>query len=172
VVAEACVETNDLSDHDRRVLARSSAKFASEVFQFTLTCSHGPIFICFVCVTGSPVAVKQPHLQSIVQQMFSKQLPAFPHSDGTVLATIPAGRQPSRKFTPNSINTSAFGFTGRAQSSPPPFTPCRERASGKALAFLGRSRRDRLREMVLGRGDCQTPRKSYKTTRIVGWVVG
>jgi len=108
VVAEACIETNDLSDHDRRVLARSSAKFASEVFQFTLTCSHGPIFICFVCVTGSPVAVKQPHLQSIVQQMFSKQLPAFPHSDGTVLATIPAGRQPSRKFTPNSINTSAF----------------------------------------------------------------
>jgi len=111
VVAEACIETNDLSDHDRRVLARSSAKFASEVFQFTLTCSHGPIFICFVCVTGSPVAVKQPHLQSIVQQMFSKQLPAFPHSDGTVLATIPAGRQPSRKFTPNSINTSAFPRT-------------------------------------------------------------
>jgi len=113
VVAEACIETNDLSDHDRRVLARSSAKFASEVFQFTLTCSHGPIFICFVCVTGSPVAVKQPHLQSIVQQMFSKQLPAFPHSDGTVLATIPAGRQPSRKFTPNSINTSAFTATDR-----------------------------------------------------------
>ena len=56
MVAEACVETNDLSDHDRRVLARSSAKFASEVFQFTLTCSHGPIFICFVCVTTSLVA--------------------------------------------------------------------------------------------------------------------
>jgi hypothetical protein len=29
------------------------------------------------------------------------------------------------------------GFTGRAQSSPPPFTPHRERASGKALAFIG-----------------------------------
>src|SRR5258708_12416389 len=29
------------------------------------------------------------------------------------------------------------GFTGRAQSSPPPFTPYRERASGKALAFIG-----------------------------------
>src|SRR5260370_42215384 len=26
------------------------------------------------------------------------------------------------------------GFTGRAQNSPPPFTPHRERASGKALA--------------------------------------
>src|SRR5260370_11110899 len=29
------------------------------------------------------------------------------------------------------------GFTGRAQNSPPPFTPHRERASGKALAFVG-----------------------------------
>jgi hypothetical protein len=28
------------------------------------------------------------------------------------------------------------GFTGRARSSSPPFTPQRERASGKALAFL------------------------------------
>ena len=29
------------------------------------------------------------------------------------------------------------GFTGRAQRSPPPFTLYRERASGKALAFVG-----------------------------------
>jgi len=29
------------------------------------------------------------------------------------------------------------GFTGRAQSSSPPFTTYRERASGKALAFVG-----------------------------------
>ena len=29
------------------------------------------------------------------------------------------------------------GFTGRAQNLPPPFTPRRERASGKALAFTG-----------------------------------
>jgi len=81
VVAEACIETNDVSDHDRRVLARSSAKFASEVFQFTLTCSHGPIFICFVCVTGSSVAPKHPHLQSkssaTVQQQFSPPNPSI-----------------------------------------------------------------------------------------------
>src|SRR2546427_11636087 len=30
------------------------------------------------------------------------------------------------------------GFTGRAQNSPPPFTPQRERASGKALTFIRR----------------------------------
>jgi hypothetical protein len=35
------------------------------------------------------------------------------------------------------VLASAFGFTGRAQSSSPPFTPHRERASGKALAFIG-----------------------------------
>src|SRR6266853_3661191 len=41
------------------------------VFQFTLTCSRGPIFVCFVCVTDSSVAAKDGHLQSRVQQVFS-----------------------------------------------------------------------------------------------------
>src|SRR5260370_7130371 len=31
------------------------------------------------------------------------------------------------------------GFTGRAQNSPPPFTPHRKRASGKALALFRKS---------------------------------
>src|SRR3984957_7952386 len=44
------------------------------VCQFTLTCSHRPIFICFVCVRHLAVAVKYPHLRSKVQQMFSKKL--------------------------------------------------------------------------------------------------
>jgi hypothetical protein len=40
---------------------------------------------------------------------------------------------------PRPVVTSAFpnGFTGRAQNSAPPLTPRRERASGKALAFIG-----------------------------------
>ena len=48
--------------------------------QFTLTCSHGPIFVCFVCVTTSSVALKYPHLQSKVQQVFSR-IPASPVKD-------------------------------------------------------------------------------------------
>jgi hypothetical protein len=31
---------------------------------------------------------------------------------------------------------------------------------------------DRFYNSLQERGDCQTPSKSYKTTRIVGWVVG
>src|SRR6267378_2092475 len=49
-----------------------------------MTCSHRRIFVCFVSVTGSSVALKYSHLQSRVQQVFSKKFPAFPHSDGTV----------------------------------------------------------------------------------------
>src|ERR1700722_11263937 len=44
------------------------------VCQFTLTCSHRPIFICFVCVRHLAVAVKYPHLRSKVQQVFSEKL--------------------------------------------------------------------------------------------------
>jgi hypothetical protein len=49
----------------------------SAVFQFTLTCSYGPLFICFVSVTGSSVAPAYPHLQSIVQQVFSNLPPVI-----------------------------------------------------------------------------------------------
>ncbi len=53
-----------------------------------MTCSYGPIFVCFVRVTTFLVALEAPHLQSIVQQMFSKKLSAFPHSDRAVPAFI------------------------------------------------------------------------------------
>jgi len=38
----------------------------------TLTCSHRPLFVCFVSVTASLFAFNRPHLHSIVQQMFSR----------------------------------------------------------------------------------------------------
>jgi hypothetical protein len=47
----------------------------------------------------------------------------------------PRVRRNHRRPRPN-------GFTGRALSSPPPFTPHRERASGKALAFVGTNSTD------------------------------
>jgi hypothetical protein len=47
------------------------------VLQFTLTCSHRPIFICFVCIRHFSAAAKYPHLRSIVQQKFSKCYPCF-----------------------------------------------------------------------------------------------
>src|SRR5258708_6205824 len=52
------------------------------VFQFTLTCSYRPLFICFVSVTGSSVAPAYPHLQSKVQQVFSSRpLTLFPGTE-------------------------------------------------------------------------------------------
>src|SRR5258708_38989459 len=66
------------------------------VFQFTLTCSRRPIFICFVSVTRSSVAPEYPHLQTKVQQVFSKKLPVLPQSDGsapTLISGLPTIQQ-------------------------------------------------------------------------------
>src|SRR5258708_13536087 len=67
------------------------------VFQFTLTCSRRPIFICFVSVTGSSVAPEYPHLQTKVQQVFSKKLPVLPQSDGSA-PTLISGLPPIQQF--------------------------------------------------------------------------
>ena len=45
-------------------------------------------FRLFCLRYGLLSCAETPHLQSIVQQVFSKKLPAFPHSDGTVRAFI------------------------------------------------------------------------------------
>src|SRR5208283_529424 len=52
--------------------AIESIQVGVEDYQFYLTRSHRPIFTCFVCIRRSPVAARDPHLQSIVQQKFSK----------------------------------------------------------------------------------------------------
>ncbi len=49
------------------------ASSATAVFQFTLTCSHGPIFICFVSVTTFSVALEA----LICGLLFSKKLRLF-----------------------------------------------------------------------------------------------
>ena len=54
------------------VVVALASDLTNAVFQFTLTCSHRPIFICLVSVTGSSVAPKYPHLRLNVQQVFSK----------------------------------------------------------------------------------------------------
>jgi hypothetical protein len=42
----------------------------------------------------------------------------------------------NRKLEKSTFLVNAFKFTGRAQNSPPPCTPHRERASGEALALI------------------------------------
>src|ERR1700730_9779015 len=68
------IEGHGCTDRCRNIRTRSD-KVA--VFQFTLTCSHRPIFICFVSVASFSVALKLPRLRSIVQQVFSKNSPTF-----------------------------------------------------------------------------------------------
>jgi hypothetical protein len=49
----------------------SSTLLGGGLLKFYLTCSHGPIFVCFVCLRHSPVEAKYPQLHSKVQQKFS-----------------------------------------------------------------------------------------------------
>src|SRR6266849_3105380 len=61
------------------------------------TCwSRRQIFICFFSVPGSSVAPEYPHLQTKVQQVFSKKLPVLPQSDGsapTLISGLPTIQQ-------------------------------------------------------------------------------
>ena len=57
------------------------ASSATAVFQFTLTCSHGPIFICFVSVTTFSVALEALICSLLVSKCSAKNSD-FTHSDG------------------------------------------------------------------------------------------
>ena len=50
------------------------------VFQFTLTCSHRPIFICFVCVRDSSVARKHSIRSLKFSKCSAKRRPTFPQA--------------------------------------------------------------------------------------------
>jgi hypothetical protein len=77
------------------ILHRLTEKLTSENRQ--VGPQFGPYFFTdrfsFVLIACSSVALKQPHLQSKVQQEFRKNLPAFPQSDGMRHQLLPGFRR-------------------------------------------------------------------------------
>src|ERR1700693_4520876 len=91
------------TDRCRNIRTRSD-KVA--VFQFTMTCSHRPIFICFVSCKLLSCA-ETPRLRSIVQQAFSKNSPTF-----SSLQRTPESRVASHAVNPHQLQSTETRLPG------------------------------------------------------------
>jgi len=80
------------------------------VFQFTLTCSHRPIFICFVSVATFLVALDALICGLLFSKCSAKNL-WLSSLNWALNRQYALVAKPSRKSASNSINTSAFVVT-------------------------------------------------------------
>ena len=87
------------------------------VFQFTLTCSHRPISVCFVRITAFLVALEALICGLLFSKCSAKNL-WLSSFNWTLTRQYGLVAKPSGKSASNSINTSAFTGTHRGPLRP------------------------------------------------------